>query len=170
MGSSTIAEIAAYHNDVVDSLKLYFSEISPSFTTRFLGRSAGEVAVELDSRIEETDQRSAFFVLTTLEAAFRDDYLYRCQNRTKGELSRTLRAIYKSRKKKARLDEDIFKTWREKSSEPIPRLITELRGAFKFRNKTAHGRYLKPKPKNYDFVAIYSLAENVLKAFPLYNP
>jgi hypothetical protein len=42
MGSSTITEIAKYNNDVVDSLKLHFRELSPNF----IGRSREEIATE----------------------------------------------------------------------------------------------------------------------------
>ncbi len=166
MGSLTILEVAEYHNDVVDSLKLYFSEISPNFSTRFFGHSRAEIASELAARVEETNRRSAFFVLTALEAAFKEDYLYRCKKKAKGELSRAFRAIYRSRKEKPRLDDDIFRTWREKSPELGPRLISNMRGAFHFRHWVAHGRYGEPGRK-YDFDDVYSLAENVLKEFKL---
>src|ERR1035437_2116457 len=90
MDSDTIVEIAEYHNDVVASLK-YFSKTSPSFiSTRYFGRPLGDV---LAARIEETDLRSAFFVLTALEAAFRIDYLYRCQKKKRDDLSRAFRDI-----------------------------------------------------------------------------
>jgi hypothetical protein len=162
MDSDTIVEIAEYNNDLMASLILY----SPSFvSTRFFGRPPQEV---LTARIEETDLRSAFFVLTAVEAAFRTDYLYRCQKKMKDDLSRALREIYKDRKENASLDEDIFETWKEKSSAPGPRLIGELRGAFKFRHWLAHGRYWEPKlGRKYDFNFVYSLADDVLRAFPL---
>jgi hypothetical protein len=35
MGRAVLEEIARYHNDVVDSLGLYFSEKSPDFLSRF---------------------------------------------------------------------------------------------------------------------------------------
>ena len=169
MGSLSIIEIAGYHNDVVDSLKLYFSEISPNFSDRFFGRSPREIASELASRIEETDRRSAFFILTALEAAFQADYLRRCQEKTKGDVSDAFRLIYRKRKQKARLDDDIFQTWREKSSVPGPQLISRLRDAFNFRHWLAHGRYYEPNlgRKKYDFNFVYSLADDVLNAFPL---
>jgi hypothetical protein len=174
MGSSTIAKIAEYHNDVVDSLRLYFSEISPSFGTRFFGRRPEEIAAELATRLEETDLRSAFFILASLEADFRVDYEYRCQKKLKGDLSQAFRTIYQSRRRNARvgrnvsLDEDILETWKEKSPAPVPRLIGELRGAFNFRHWVAHGRYWKPKHGGkYDFDDVYSLAESVLKNFEL---
>ena len=165
MDSETIVEVAEYHNDVVASLR-YFSKTSPSFvSTRYFGRPLADL---LADRIEETDLRSAFFVLAALEAAFRIDYLYRCQKKMKDDLSRAFRVIYKNREGNADLDEDIFEIWKEKSSIPGPRLIGELRGAFKFRHYLAHGRYWEPKlGRKYDFNFIYSLADDVLKAFPL---
>ncbi len=171
MGRVTIAEIGEYHDDVVASLRLYFSEISPSFGGRFFGRRRDEIAAELAICLEETDLRSAFFVLATLEAAFYEDYLCRCQKRMKGDLAKAFLAIYKSRKENARLDDDIFKTWREKSSAPRPRLISVLRDAFNFRNWVAHGGYRIPKPRGkYRFDDVYSLAEDVLKEFKLCKP
>ncbi len=165
MDSTTIVELAEYHNDVLASLK-YFSKSSPSLiSTRYFGRPLGDL---LAARIEETDLRSAFFLLAALEAAFRIDYLYRCQKKMKDDLSRAFRAIYQKRKGNASLDEDIFETWRENSSAPGPRLIGELRGAFNFRHYLAHGRYWEPKlGRKYDFNFIYSLADDVLSAFPL---
>jgi len=173
MGSSTIAEIAEYNNDVVDSLELHFRELSPNF----IGRSREEFRAERAARIEETDLRSAFFILVSLESDFRIDYEHRCQRRMKGDLSRAFLLIYRSRRgnatvgKKARFKEDIFKTWKKNSSAPIPRLIGDLCNAFDFRNWVAHGRYREPKPRGkYDFDDLYSLAENVLKEFKLCKP
>jgi hypothetical protein len=165
MDRGNIVEVAEYHNDVVASLR-YFSKTSPSFvSTRYFGRPPDDV---LAARIEETDLRSAFFVLTALEAAFRIDYLYRCQRKMKDDLSRAFRVIYKDRGKNASLDEDIFEAWKEKSSAPGPRLISELRGAFNFRHYLAHGRYWEPRlGRKYDFNFVYSLADDVLSVFPL---
>jgi hypothetical protein len=170
MASAAMVEIAEYHADVVSSLKLYFSAASPSFSRRFYGRSLNEVSGELVRRLEETDMRSAFFVLTSLEAAFRTDYEYRCRKKMKDNLSRAFRAIHKSRGTRVSLDEDIFQAWRENSTAPRL-LIGDLRGAFNFRHWFAHGRYWEPRlGRKYDFNFIYSLADTVLSAFPLCPP
>jgi hypothetical protein len=165
MDSPGIVEVAEYHVDVVASLKV-FSKTSPSFiSTRYFGRPLGDV---LAARIEETDLRSAFFVLTALEAAFRVDYLYRCRKKEKDPVARAFRLIYKDREENVSLDEDIFEIWKDNSSAPGPRLIGELRGAFNFRHYLAHGRYWEPKlGKKYDFNFMYSLADDVLNTFPL---
>jgi hypothetical protein len=167
MASTVLADIAEYHNDVVSSLKLYFSEVSPSFKVRFFGHRPNEIAVELAARLEETDLRSAFAILTRLEATFRIDYERRCREKMKGPLSRDLRAIYKSRKTNVGLDEDIFEAWAQNYTE-FQRLIGEVRGAFKFRHWVAHGQYWTPKlGRKYDFNYVYLLAENVLNVLPL---
>jgi len=170
MASVAIVEIAEYHSDVVSSLKLYFSAASPSFNTRFFGRNSTEVSVALTTRLEETDLRSAFFVLASLEGAFRRDYEYRCQTKMKDDLSRAFRAIYKYRGTRVSLDDDIFQAWRENSTASR-QLIGDLRGAFNFRHWLAHGRYWEPRlGRKYDFNFVYSLADSVLSAFPLCPP
>ncbi|MGB7585098.1 MAG: hypothetical protein WBM11_09655 [Terriglobales bacterium] len=169
MGNETIDAIAEYQNDVDVSLRLYFREVSTEFSARFPGRRVDEVRFAWDqllaTRLEETDQRSAFFVLTGLERAFRTDYDCRCKKRLKDDLSRVFRATRKYRKARVRLDEDIFEAWREKRPD-LRRLIGELRSAFRFRNHLAHGRYGEPG-RIYDFVSVYDLAVGVLNAFQL---
>lgn len=163
MANSAIFEIAEYHNDVLSSLRLYFSQVPASFGARFVGRRFDEV---LASRVEETDLRSALAILTNIEAAFRVDYESRCQKKMKDSLSRAFRAIYKSRKTRVSLESDIFEAWIENSTGSR-QLISELRGAFKFRHWLAHGRYWEPKlGRKYDFNFVYSLADDVLNAFP----
>jgi len=130
MANATLLDIAEYHNDVLASLRLYFSQVTPSFAARFVGRHPLEV---LAARVEETDVRSALAILSSIEAAFRVDYECRCQKRMKDDLSRAFRAIHKSRKARVSLDEDIFEAWKENSTGSR-QLIGELRGAFRFRH------------------------------------
>lgn len=164
MADATIVEIAEYHNDVVSSLRLYFSEMLRVSTSDF--RSSDAIANRLASRLEETDQRSAFVILTSLEAAFRVDYEYRCKKKMKDDLSRAFRAIWTSRKTRVSLEEDIFEAWKDHSTASR-QLIGELRGAFKFRHWRAHGSYWPPKlGRRYDFIFVYSLADDVLNTFP----
>ena len=128
MPNDSIAEIASYHNDLVSSLRLYFSNPSPSFEERFLGYSHSEITDELKERIEETDRRSALAILISLERAFRLDYEYRREKKIKGDLFKAFRAIHKSGKRNVRLDEDILEAWKANVTGS-KRLIGELRGA-----------------------------------------
>jgi len=65
------------------------------------------------------------------------------------------------------LEDDILEMWKTYSTVSA-RIIGDLRGAFRFRHWVAHGRYWVPKfGQNYDFGAIYTLADEVFLTFPL---
>jgi hypothetical protein len=101
-------ERLAYHQDIEASLRLYFSTSAPAFKARFVGKTQDEVDQELALRLEETDVRLAFVVLTSIKATFRVDFDTRCREKLKDDLSRYFRAIGKERKSAVRLDEDIL--------------------------------------------------------------
>jgi hypothetical protein len=162
-----IDDIANYHTDVEAALRSYFSALAPNFAVRFFGYSSLDLRTELDSRLEETDLRSALAVLTRLEALFRTDYEQRCRRKRKDPISRDFRAMYRQRRMNVRLEDEIFEVWRQHSSSS-PALISELRGAFKFRHWLAHGRYWTPKlGRRYDYNDVYALANIVIGHFPL---
>lgn len=161
-----LAEIASHHRDVTESLRLYFSPANPSFAGRFVGKRKDEFERELASRIEESDVRSTFFVLTAVEAALRLDFERRCKRRLKDNLSKYFRAIHKRRKSRAPLDE-IIDGWivHEPSSS---RLLHEVRATFGLGHWLAHGRFWIPKlGRRYDFAAVYLLAEAVITGLGL---
>ena len=159
-------EIAAYHVDISASLRLYFSTVSPAFTTRFAGLSEREVGDELMARLAESDVRSALVALTSLEASFRVDFTLRCKKRLKDGLSIYFREVEKTRGDRVRLDEDILEGWKQHTPAPSA-LIGELRGAFKFRHWLAHGRYWIPKfGRKYDFGTVYLMATGIVSAVP----
>jgi hypothetical protein len=70
MADLAMVEIAEYHADVLSALNLYFNQM---LTSGDLGDRT-EITSTRMARLEETDQRSAFFILARLEAAFRIDY------------------------------------------------------------------------------------------------
>ncbi len=160
-----LEELAAYHDDVVASLRLYFSPAAPILNKRFVGRSADEIASELQLRLVESDIRSALAVLSSLEAYFRIDFDLRCRRRLKDDLSVYFREIERTRRDRVRLDEDILEGWKRHTDAPAI-LISQLRGAFKFRHWLAHGRYWSPKlGHKYDFVGVYFMASAIVSAF-----
>jgi len=162
MADAALGEVAAYHNDVVSALRLYFS----------FGRRPGEIAPELAAHLEETDRRSSFAALARLERAFRVDYEYRCRKKLKDDLSKAFRRMYRDKKTRVRLSQDIFEAWKEngRRNRALRQLVAEMRTAFKFRHWIAHGgHWVRPTGKH-DFNSIYLLAENVLNVFPLREP
>jgi hypothetical protein len=165
----SIDDIAIYHVDAESALRTYCSSLSPYFPVRFFGYSGSALRTELDHRLEETDLRSALAVLARLEAAFRTDYQQRCLRRRKDNISRAFRNLYRDRKLQVSLETEIFEVWRT-HSPTSPGIISELRGAFKFRHWLAHGRYRTPKlGRRYDYNDIYTLANITLGHFPLYG-
>jgi hypothetical protein len=85
----------------------------------------------------------------------------------KDAVSRAFRKIYADKSSLASLEDDIFSIWAAQSGSSKA-LVSELRGAFKFRHWLAHGRYWIPKlGRRYDFVDIYTIADTALKQFDL---
>jgi hypothetical protein len=161
-----LSEIAENHQDLEASLNLYFSNVSPAYTVRFAGYTALEVGDELDDRLHEMQLTSSLALLSSLEAAFRIDYLQRCYRRGKDPVSRAFREIHKVKQQRASLEDEIFAAWAENSTVPRT-LVGELRGVFRFRHWLAHGRYWEPKlGRRYDFNGVYALAELVMNSFP----
>lgn len=161
-------ELVAYHEDIVASLRLYFSPAAPTFEMRFAGASIHEVDQKLALRLEESDVRSTFAILTSLEASFKIDFDFRCRRRLKDSLSVYFRDVEKTRGDRVRLDEDILEGWKNHSSAPAT-LIGRLRDAFKFRHWLAHGRYWTPKlgRRKYDFDYVQLMAEGIVAGFSL---
>lgn len=170
MGRPALVAIAEYHNDLVAALGMYFRADSPDLVPRFAGYTPEEVRAKLSERLEETDLRSAFVVLTIVEAAFRLDYEQRCRRKLKDDLSRIFRGIYKVRRNLVRLDIDILEPW-TRTQPGSRKLISELRGALRSRDWFAHGRYWEPRLGNrkYDFNFVYGLAEDVFSNLELYD-
>lgn len=167
--------VASYQLDAIASLRLYFSSDNPEYAMRFVGKSFSEIEANLQERLDETDIRSSFALLSRLEALFRADYRERCTQKRKDPLSKAFISLYKTkkngkqRKEKVRLDDEIFTLWEEKHPE-TKKLIGELKGAFRFRHWVAHGRYWQPRlGSQYDFEGVYILAESVWSNFPLHG-
>jgi hypothetical protein len=119
----------------------------------------------LGERLDEADLTSSLTVLAAVEAAFRIDYLQRCDRRGKDPLSRAFRKINQTQRKRVSLEDEIFTAWVD-NFPGTPKIIGDLRGAFKFRHWLAHGRYWTPKFPRYDFNSVFELAELALNRLP----
>jgi hypothetical protein len=156
-------EIAAYHADIEQALRICFSPAAPTFESRFVGRSRRGIADEVALRLRESDLRSSLMLLTSLEASFRLDFNDRCKRRLKDDLSRHFREVEKSRTDRVRLD-DILEGWKL-HADVAASLIQQLRGALQFRHWLAHGRYWPPKfGRKYDFDFVSSIAAAAVSA------
>ena len=159
-------EVAQKHRDIEKSLHFYYSEPDlASRDSKFIGYTVDEVRAELQARLRELDRDTAFGVLAALEASFRTDFLIRCYDRQKDDLSKSFRALYKKKGDHAALEEDILEAWKTHVPSAKP-LVSNIIGAFRYRHWLAHGRYWKPKlGQNYDFLVVYLLAQQMESEF-----
>ena len=119
------SDIAEYYGDSEQALKQYFSPLSIDFSVRLAGYTHDEVELLRDSRLEELDKAAAFAVLTSLEASFRVDYLVRCSKRKKDTISQAFRKLYKTKRDRAYLEDDLLATWKIEMPAVKP-LISQL--------------------------------------------
>ena len=166
----TSVDIAEQYDVSVKSMILYYSKVNPGFSTQFRFFTDDEVENEREDRLEETDTALALTLLASIEASFRVDYLRRCYRRRKDSLSRNFRELYKRKRRRVSLEDDLLEAW--KRHAPVPSsLVGDIKGAFKYRHWLAHGRYWVQKlGRRYDFSNIYELACTVEKVFPFEAP
>ncbi len=157
----SLLEIADYYDDSEKALRLFFSSKNPEYSLRFNGYTEEEVEEELKLRLQELDKAISFSILSALEALFRIDYLNRCYNKKKDNLSRKMRNIYNQKGVHASLKDDILSSWKVICPE-YKGFISEVITAFGYRNWLAHGRYWEPKlGRNYDYQSLYDLAYSI---------
>ncbi|MCF6319026.1 MAG: hypothetical protein L3J83_07070, partial [Proteobacteria bacterium] len=121
---------------------------------------------------KENEKLVSFNILAALEAAFRIDYLFRSERINKNKtdmLSQQFYILFLSKENHARLENEILEAWKDNAVSPKDsRIISDLKGAFKYRHWLAHGRYYQPKlGMKYDFDSIYKLAQIIFDSFPL---
>ncbi len=164
--NQNLSDIVLHHSDTEISLRKYFLN-ARHYPERFSAYTINEIQKELGERIHELSLTSSFSILSALEAMFRIDYLQRNYKRKKDSLSVACRDIYREKQTKASLEDDILEAWKA-NTEGSHQLISELKGALKYRHWLAHGRYWKPKTGRplYDYETIYALAGLILNSFP----
>ena len=159
-------EIGQYYQNIEASTRLYFSLLNPASDVLFAGKTETEIGHELEVVSKENEHLVALSLLASVEAAFRVDYLQRCDRRKRDSLSRALRAIHRTKGRRASLEDDIFTAWKENASTPSS-IISDLKGAFRYRHWLAHGRYWIPKfGMKYDYYSVFALAQAVFDSFP----
>ncbi len=162
-----IKDINQHYTYIKSSINLYFSSANPQAELLFVGKSAIELAEELNTVSEENEKLIVLNILSALEAAFRIDYLQRCYKREKDDLSVAFRQIHQQKGNRASLEDDIFDSWK-KHSNVSSQIISDLKSVFKYRHWLAHGRYWTPKlGRRYDYSSIFLLGQLVINSFPL---
>ena len=126
-----------------------------------------EVNAYFEGIFEEIDTQTSLFLIAATEATVRSDFLERVYTRKRDAVSQTFREVYKTRcnhnKVKVRLEEDILDVWGNHLPKTKPD-VSRLKGALKYRNWLAHGRYWVPKiGQRYDPIGIIQIATNFLE-------
>jgi len=159
-------EIDQYYRNIEVSTHFYFSLSNPLSDEVFAGMTEAEIECELGVISEENEHLVALNLLASVEAAFRVDYLQRCYKRKKDPLSLAFRAIHGTKGSHASLEDDIFTAWKDNTNSSSS-IVSDLKGAFKYRHWLAHGRYWEPKlGRKYDYFSVYTLAQTVFSSFP----
>jgi hypothetical protein len=161
-------DVAVSHSDIERSIRFYYAAPSMEIRdTKFIGYTPQEIQEEQNLRLGELDKSSVFHLLAALEASFRTDFLLRCYQRQKDEISRCFRALHKRKGNKVSFEEDIIENWKT-HFPPAKHLLSELKGALRYRHWLAHGRYWTPKlGQKYDFLSVYMLAQELEQSLHL---
>jgi hypothetical protein len=162
----TLEHVAQVQDDTEKSLRFYYN--APGLVQRdskFVAYSREDVRDELHERLVELDHTAAFGTLAALEASFRTDFLIRCTERWKDDLSRHFRGLYKAKGDHVALEDGILDGWKE-HVPTAKALISDIIGAFGYRHWLAHGRYWVPKlGQRYDYFSVYLLAQQMQTHF-----
>lgn len=161
----SIDEIACYKQDLEKAIRLYYKNYSEY--EKFHTYSIVGISEEMSLRLKELELNTIFMLLSSIEAMFRIDFNLRVNKKFKDELSKDFRNIYKVKKNRVSLEEDILKGWQEQFQD-FRSIISEYRSALHYRHWLAHGRYWEPKlGRKYDFDSVYILAVHIENYLPL---
>ena len=153
-------DVADIYNYRENSLRLYFSDKNPNFLENFVGYTKEEINEELEIQLSEVEKDACLTILACVEAKFRIDYIIRCEKRYKDEISRKFREIFIEYEYRVSLEESILNEWKN-LPQISSSIISDIKGAFKYRHWLAHGRYWTYKSTKYDFYGIYNLAQKI---------
>ncbi|AUX27073.1 uncharacterized protein SOCEGT47_076520 [Sorangium cellulosum] len=155
-------DVMRWHDDVFVALGRLERSLGEAILAQsevpeqFVGMSEEEVRRHFGDARDELEHVTCLQLLAAAEAVLRVDYLIRVYGKQKDPISKAFRALYKEKKRRVALDEDLLDLWRE--HEPASRtVIGDFRGALHYRNWLAHGRYWKPAlaRSNYDAQSLF---------------
>ena len=157
-----IDEIIQFYNLCYDAIYSYKKQLvdTDRIPEEFIGLTKEEFELLFEKKLKDMDRMFSLELLSSIEANFRMDYLNRVYNRKKDSLSRTLREIFKEKSPRVSLEENILENW--KSEYPaFKKYLSDYKGAIKYRNWLAHGRYWTPKLPKYDVFEVYTICRNM---------
>ncbi len=161
-------EIWDYYETMHNSLRNYLGGIRNNaiIDNKFTGMTATELEQYFDEKFDELECQTSLVILSSVEAKFRMDYLQRVYKRYRDDLSREFRILYNTKLNKASLEDEILEIWK-KYCPSYKIVVSDYKGALKFRHWLAHDRYWIPKfGRKYDLDTVYHIAEKVYVNLP----
>jgi len=116
--------------------------LNPDLLARFEGLTTVDTEAIFEDQVNELKLLTMLALLTTVEAILRIDYQHRAKARLKDPLSKKYSAVWRAKKERARLDEDLLTTLGNEIAKPI---VSEFRAMLRLRHWLAHGRHWHPK-------------------------
>ena len=109
-------------------------------------------------------------MLACTGAARRVDFIERVIHKSKDEVCRGFRDVFREYGKNIRQEEDILDLWRAQRTARIRGAVSAFKGVLNLRHWLAHGRYWKPKlgrVGGYDAVNVFDICTELLQAIGL---
>jgi hypothetical protein len=128
----------------------------------FTGLSLDELEIAIQEQLDELSHLAGFSMLSATESALRRDYVMRVHAKDKTGLGRAYRSLFKEKKYRTRLDEDIIESWKNHTVEEKG-VFSAYVGSLNYRDWIAHGRYWNPKfGRTYTPEVVYEICNAVL--------
>lgn len=143
----SIEEIIRFYDIMKQSILFFKSSILKGTVNpipeHLIGLTPHELDTVFDVDLRELEQTSSFNLLAATEASLKIDFDERVSARWKDSLTEEFIRLYRLKKEKISIEQDILPAWKEYVPEK-KRVFSELQGAFKYRHWVAHGRYWAP--------------------------
>lgn len=132
----------------------------------FIGLTRDELQERFLGFGQELQFAASLAMVSAVEAAIRTDYAQRVYQRRKDDLSRSMRNLYRGKGLRVSLSDDLLDLWLQHYPES-KNAVGEFRGAIKFRDWLAHGRWWLPKlGRNYLPDDIFDIADRLFQELP----
>ncbi len=132
----------------------------------FMGLTDRELGDQFQSFDQELQFAACLAMMSAAEATIRRDYALRTYRRKRDDLSRAMRDLYKERATRVSLSDELLELWQEHHPR-CKRAIGEFRGAIRFRDWLAHGRWWMPKlGRSFRPEDVFDIADGLFQRLP----
>src|SRR5436190_143500 len=146
--------VAAIHFDQAEQRNIAKGLSSSVPRVELVTLTLDEIDSHYQSILDEHEALASLGLLAAAEAIVRVDYQTRAREKRADLASMRFRTIYRDKKERARMKEELLGTWKEIGNKNA---VGELTGAINYRNWLAHGRYWHPGIRNYDIESVVTI-------------